>query len=323
MCGTAAFGGVRHFEHFPRFEFSGSQAESTPALAANARRCPTKSQNRELPVPQSIAKTAKGQIEYRLEGNGPTVLVLNGGHCSRETRLSHERLVEHGFSVLTPSRPGYDSTPAEVGQSAQAAADAMAALLDTLQITTVDVIGISAAGPTALAFVQQHPDRVRKLVMESAMATDWEEPAKRRSRIGFGRAARVTWGIMHFLLKLFPTLIIKMLLHDLTVLDVNMVLQKMSQADLAFVKRMLETSQASTGFVNDVEHEVDNWAVITKPVLVMYSPHDATVSPKNARRLADEIATCELYEVPADTHLIWIGPPAKDVWEKRLSFLRS
>src|SRR5678815_1214669 len=109
---------------------------------------------------QNIAQTPKGPIEYRFEGNGPTIVVLNGGHCSRETRLSHEKLTEHGFSVLTPSRPGYDSTPSEVGKSAPAAANALAALLDTLQISTVDVIGISAAGPTALAFVQQHPGRV-------------------------------------------------------------------------------------------------------------------------------------------------------------------
>jgi pimeloyl-ACP methyl ester carboxylesterase len=274
-------------------------------------------------MPQNIAKTVKGQIEYRFEGNGPTVVVLNGGHCSRETRLSHERLVEHGFSVLTPSRPGYDSTPSEVGKTAQAAADAIAALLDTLQISTVDVIAISAAGPTALAFVQQHPSRVRKVVLESAVATDWDEQTKRRSRIGFGRAAQVTWGFMHLLLKLFPTVIIKALLHDLTVLDVNRVIQKMSQEDLAFVKRMLQTSQASTGFLNDIEHEVNNLAAITKPVLVMYSPNDGTVSPKNARRLANEIAICELYEVPSDTHLIWIGTYAKDVWKKRLSFLSS
>jgi len=126
-------------------------------------------------MPQLIAQTAKGPIEYRLEGNGPTVMVLNGGHCSRETRLSHEKLAEHGFSVLTPSRPGYDSTPSDVGKSAQAAADALAALLDTLQITTVDVIGISAAGPTALAFVQQHPGCIRKLILESAVATDWDK----------------------------------------------------------------------------------------------------------------------------------------------------
>src|SRR5215207_847769 len=272
---------------------------------------------------QMIATTAKGPIEYRLEGNGPTIVVLNGGHCSRESRLSHEKLIEHGFSVLTPSRPGYDRTPSDVGKSAQAAADALAALLDTLQISTVDVIGISAAGPTALAFVQQHPSRVRKLVLESAVATDWDEQTKRRSRLGFGRAAKVTWGFMHLVLKFFPTGIIKSLLYDLTVLDVNTVIQKMSQEDLAFVKRMLQTSQASTGFLNDIEHKVDNLSTITKPVLVMYSPNDGTVSPKNARRLANEIVACELYEVPSDTHLIWIGKHAKAVWKKRLSFLKS
>jgi len=272
---------------------------------------------------QNIARTSKGSIEYRLEGSGPTIVVLNGGHCSRETRLSHEKLTEHGFSILTPSRPGYDSTPSEVGKTAQAAADALAALLDTLQISTVDVIGISAAGPTALAFAQQHPSRLRKLILESAVAIDWDERTKRSSRIGFGGAAKVTWAVMHMMLKLFPTVIIKALLHDLTVLNANVVINRMSQDDLTFAKRMIQTSQASTGFLNDIEHKVDNLATITKPVLVMYSPHDKTVSPNNARRIADEIATCELYEVPSDTHMIWIGASAKDVWNKRLLFLNA
>lgn len=274
-------------------------------------------------MPQNIAKTAKGPIEYRLEGTGPTVLVLNGGHCSRESRLSHEKLTGEGFSVLTPSRPGYDGTPSDVGKSAQAAADALAALLDTLQISKVDVVGISAAGPTALAFAQQYPNRLRKLILESAMATDWDEQTKRRSRIGFGSTAKITWALMHGMFKLFPTLIIKVLLHDLTSLDVNTVMNRMSQDDLAFVRHMIQSSQASTGFLNDIEHHVYNLSTITRPVLVMYSPNDKTVSPKNARRVADEIATCELYEVPSDTHLIWIGSSATDVWKKRLSFLNS
>jgi pimeloyl-ACP methyl ester carboxylesterase len=272
---------------------------------------------------QNIARTSKGSIEYRFEGTGSTIVVLNGGHCSRDTRLSHEKLTEHGFSVLTPSRPGYDSTPSDVGKSAQAAADALAALLDTLQISVVDIIGISAAGPTALAFVQQYPNRVHKLILESAVATDWDGRIKRVARIGFGSFAKVTWAVMHMMLKLFPSVIIKALLHDLTVLDANVVINRMSQDDLAFFKRMIQTSQASTGFLNDVEHKVDNLVTITKPVLVMYSPNDKTVSPNNAQRIANEIATCELYEVPSDTHLIWIGRSANDVWEKRLSFLTS
>ena len=274
-------------------------------------------------MPPTIAKTAKGPIEYRLEGSGPTVMVLNGGHCSRETRLSHEQLTTEGFSVLTPSRPGYDDTPPDVGRTAQEAADALAALVDTLQIPMVDVIGISAAGPTALAFAQRHPGRTRKLILESAMTTDWDEPTKRRARVGFGRAEKVTWAVIHMMLKLFPIAMIKALLHDLTVLDVDEVVKRMSPDDLAFIKRLIQTSRSGTGFMNDIEHHVDNLAAITKPVLVMYSPNDKTVSPKNARRVVDEVATCELYEVPSETHLIWIGKSAKDVWQKRLSFLGS
>lgn len=270
-----------------------------------------------------IARTSMGPIEYRLEGRGPTIMVLNGGHCSRETRLSHERLIEHGFSVLTPSRPGYDSTPAEVGKSAQQAADALAALLDALQITNTDVIGISAAGPTALAFAQRHPGRTRSLVLESAMATDWDEQTKRRSRIGFGRAETITWGMLHLLVRIAPNLVIRALLRDLTVLDADEVIGRMTEEDMDFIKRMLLTSRSGRGFINDIEHKVDNLAYISARVLVMYSPHDRTVSPKNARRLADEIPNCELHPVDSDTHLIWIGASAKDVWQKRLSFLGS
>lgn len=53
----------------------------------------------------------------------------------------------------------------------------------------------------------------------------------------------------------------------------------------------------------------------------MYSRNDKVVAFENAERLMKEIRSCELYEVPADSHLIWIGKHAKDVWNKRLEFL--
>ncbi len=272
---------------------------------------------------QEIASTPAGPIEYRLEGSGPVVMVLNGGHCTRDTRLSHEGLSAQGFTVLTPSRPGYDSTPSAVGASAQAAADALAALLAALGIPTADVIGISAAGPTALAFAQRHPDRTRKVVLESAMATDWDERVKRRSRLGFGRAEPLTWGLMHTLLNLFPMLVIQIILRDLTTLNVAEVIGRMSPEDIAFIKRMVRTSRSGTGFLNDIQHSVEQLDTISRPVLCMFSPYDNTVSPRNAVRVGREIAGSELYEVPADTHLLWIGKTAGDVWNRRIAFLRG
>ena len=56
---------------------------------------------------------------------------------------------------------------ASVGKTAQEAADALAGLLNEIKMPTVDVIGISAAGPTALAFVQQHSSKLRKLATQA------------------------------------------------------------------------------------------------------------------------------------------------------------
>src|SRR5215208_2312630 len=260
---------------------------------------------------QKTAITPKGPTEYRLEGAGPTVVVLNGGHCSRDTRLSHEKLALHGYSVLTPSRPGYDSTPSSVGKTAQEAADALAELLNELQVPIVDVIGISAAGPTALAFAQQHPDKLRKLLLESAVTTRWGDEIKILSRLGFGRAEKATWSLIKLALKFMPNMTIRTMVQQLTTLDVNEVLSRLNKDDLTFVRRMIETSRSGTGFINDIEHYIDDLSGIVAPVLVMYSPNDKFVPEKNAARVAADVKRCELYEVLADTHLIWIGRVAQ------------
>jgi pimeloyl-ACP methyl ester carboxylesterase len=207
------------------------------------------------------------------------VVVLNGGHCSRESRLSHEQLTEYDFSVLTPSRPGYDDTPAGVGKTAQGAADALAALLETLHILSADVIGISAAGPTALAFAQRYPCKIRKLVLESAVTTPWNEEIKRRARILFGRTERVTWYLIKLALRMRPMTVIRTMLQELTTLNVDEVIKRMSQDDLAFVRRMIETSQSGTGFMNDIEHRVSDLAGITVPVLVSIRPMTSLCRP--------------------------------------------
>jgi pimeloyl-ACP methyl ester carboxylesterase len=271
----------------------------------------------------TIARTAKGPMEYRLEGGGPAVVVLNGGHCGRDSRLSHERLAGCGFSVLTPSRPGYDSTPSRVGRTAQEAADAVAALLHSLGLARASVIGISAAGPTALAFALRHPERTEKLILESAQTLPWEEQEKRRGRLLFGPARRLTWGATRLALRLFPGWTVRTMMRELTTLDVAEVLGRMSPADFDFVRRMIDACRPSEGFLNDLEHRVGDLAGIRCPVLAMYSPNDRPVPPRNAERVGREVVGAELFPVAADSHLIWIGRCAEEVWGKRLAFLRA
>jgi pimeloyl-ACP methyl ester carboxylesterase len=272
---------------------------------------------------QRIARTDKGPIEYRLEGTGAPIMVLNGGHCSRRTRLSHERLARSGFLVLTPSRPGYDGTPAEIGRSAQDAADCLDALMETLGIPRLDVIGISAAGPTALAFAQRYPNKIRRLVLESAVSLPWDERTKRGSRLVFGSAERMTWAAMRAFVHIAPKAAVRTMLLGLTTLDAASVVRGMGAADLAYVVRMIETSRSGRGFLNDIEHQVSDVSGIGCPTLAMYTRHDKTVRPENALRLAREMSECEVYDTLADCHLIWIGKGADAVWNRRLEFLTA
>jgi pimeloyl-ACP methyl ester carboxylesterase len=54
-----------------------------------------------------IANTSKGLIEYTLLGRGPVVLVCHGTSSNCFSVEGAAPLVEAGFTVLTPSRPGY------------------------------------------------------------------------------------------------------------------------------------------------------------------------------------------------------------------------
>lgn len=280
---------------------------------------------------QQIADTVVGPIEYRLEPGQPeaggqscpVVLVLNGGHASRDSRFGHEKLTAEGFTVLTPSRPGYDATPSTVGKTAQAAADAMVALLDSLDIETVDVIGISAAGPTALALASRRPDRVRRLVLECAMTWPWGPVIKKRASRLFGPSQDFTWAMVRGLLKVAPRLTMKAMLAEMTTLDAGEVLDRMSAEERAYVRQVFMTSRSGQGFVLDLEHEISDLSEISVPVLAFYSPNDKTVPPAHAERVRDEVPGAKLISVPSDSHFIWVGPCAEQVWQRRLAFLRS
>jgi pimeloyl-ACP methyl ester carboxylesterase len=94
---------------------------------------------------KQIGQTSVGKIEYRLEGNGsPVALVLNGGHSSHcDSPIPFmSLLIDQGFRVLIPSRPGYGKTPSSTGRKAESFADALIELFDSLQIEKVIVIAI-------------------------------------------------------------------------------------------------------------------------------------------------------------------------------------
>jgi hypothetical protein len=94
-----------------------------------------------------VVTTAHGPVEYDVRGQGPTILHFHGGNVGHNGWFFLEHLVTAGYRVLTPDRPGYLGTPLADHGRPQAQADVAAAMLDTLGIDRVAVVGLSAGGP--------------------------------------------------------------------------------------------------------------------------------------------------------------------------------
>ena len=116
-----------------------------------------------------VAPTSRGPVEYDLRGQGPTVLHFHGGGVGHNGWF----FLEHSSARLSPTdpdRPGYLGTPLADHGAPEAQADVAAALLDTLGIDRVAVVGLSAGGPAALRFALRHERRTQALILLSAIS---------------------------------------------------------------------------------------------------------------------------------------------------------
>jgi pimeloyl-ACP methyl ester carboxylesterase len=271
----------------------------------------------------AVVRTRRGPIECRRTGSGPPVLVLKGGHCTRDTRLGHERLAEDGFTVIEASRPGYDDTPASVGCSAHDQVDAVVALLDALEVGRVHLVAISAAGHVGIELARRHPDRVDRVSFESAVALPWSLGMQRGGRVLFGPLQALVWGSTRASLRLAPSAGLRMQLSQLTTLDPGRVVSEMDDVTRERYLAAFRSLWSGRGFACDLGHDSPSDAPILQPTLILRGTHDRAVPPPHAARIAALAQHHELVDVDAESHFIWFGRAAAEVWDRRLAFLRD
>lgn len=101
-------------------------------------------------------------------GDGPAVVLLHGQPGSAGDWDLVIPLIERDFTVVVPDRLGYGRTGGEAGGFV-ANADALADLLDRLDIGAAVIAGHSWAGGVALAFARAYPARVAGLVLVASV----------------------------------------------------------------------------------------------------------------------------------------------------------
>ncbi|MEV6513765.1 alpha/beta fold hydrolase [Streptomyces sp. NPDC051642] len=268
--------------------------------------------------PTELAELAAGSVEYRFDRRGPvTVVIFYGGHMRAGLSLGEEVFTEAGCSVLVPSRPGYGRTPVSTGGTADGFADVTAALCAQLGITEVAaVVGVSGGGPTSVAMAARHRILVRRLILQSAVGPlPWPD---RRTRLGARivfapHTERVSWALVHSLVRYAPGAGLRMLLRELTLLPVRDVVAGLRPEDRTRLVALFSRMRSGRGFTRDLKELattgdlVGHAGRVSQPALVIATRQDAAVRFAHAQALAAALPHAELLESRADSHLVWFG----------------
>ena len=273
-----------------------------------------------------VINTRLGNIEYCSIGNGTPILFLHGGHSNCYDTLSRKGFDLKKFQLITPSRPGYGKTPLNDNQTPKKAAELILELLNYLSIDEVIVYGISAGGLTAIELAANYPNKVRKLILASAISKKWLDENgktyKTAKKIFNPKVEKLIWGMVKFFSRVFPNMIAKNFYPQFS----KNQLHKLKKDDIQELISAMKHYNSKKGFLNDINQDIAD-VTITKvkcPTLIIHSENDNSVSlehPENANRMVEN-STIEILQNEWG-HLFWIGTDSRKSIEKIMRFIKK
>lgn len=113
-----------------------------------------------------------------VNSNGKAIVLLHGKNFNGAYwRTTAQALADKGFRVIIPDQIGFgkSSKPSNIQYSFQLLAQNTKAILDTLGITKVSVLGHSMGGMLATRFALMYPELVEKFILENPIGLeDWK-----------------------------------------------------------------------------------------------------------------------------------------------------
>jgi pimeloyl-ACP methyl ester carboxylesterase len=275
-----------------------------------------------------FADTQKGTIEYTWLGNGPVILVCHGTSSDCFSTDGYEPLLKAGFSVLSPSRPGYGHTSSVVGTSAKEASEALSALLDTLEIKKCSVMAVSGGGPTGIYLAANYPKKVGRFALVAALSrTDGRvnEPSYQSQVAFYGPMHNVTWAMLQLMSRLSPK---SMALQTMTIFsthDPQDSMHRLTTEDIKNVCHFYQNHSSRKGALNDLTHTVSEelFQKIKMPTLVIHSREDKSVPFSHAEWSLAHIQNVELCEGGFTGHFYWIGPDYQRISQRLIEFFKA
>jgi pimeloyl-ACP methyl ester carboxylesterase len=281
-----------------------------------------------------VVETEYGPVEYSEAGTGDPILYFHGTGVTGDVMLSVEAsLVEEGFRVIAPNRPGYGKTPLSPHPSATDCANVAAALLDSLGITDAGVMGSSGGAAFAVAFAVKHSDRAKSLVLLCPQLHRWDHkrwlPMTSRWTLPFLRHPVLRKILLTLYRFHLPRMSVKQFLKTEAgdrYPDVagDPAAQRLCQTTLAAMARGTKYAGFENDFVvftNDVIVGPDS--SLQTPTLILHDVKDPMAPVDHVDWFVSIFPKCERVSFHVAGHLIWAGPDADIVQSSRVRFLRE
>jgi pimeloyl-ACP methyl ester carboxylesterase len=251
-------------------------------------------------------ETDLGPLEYGVAGHGLPALVIHGaGGGYDQGLLLGEFILGDEFTTIAPSRFGYLGTPIPEEPTLAAQADALAALLDELEVEKAIVVPISAGGPPGLEFALRYPERTEALLMTSAIslagdpAVDDEQRTEIINRI-------VGSDLVYWLAMKIVRPQLLSLLGVSPQVQARLTPDQMAYAD-RILEEMLPMSERMPGILLDQSRVLPpDYPIeeIEAPTLVIHARDDALVDFANGRHTAESIPGAEFIVLEDGGHFL-------------------
>ncbi len=271
-------------------------------------------------------QTPMGMVEYTDYGTGEPVLFFHGGHSNCLDRLPHLGFDPLTYRLITPSRPGYGKTSLKNNESPEATAHLFARFLDQLGIQQTIVYGTSAGGPSAITFAALYKDRVKKVILASAVSTKWLEKNDKTYRVAevlfHPHLQWLVWALVYVIARDAPKALAKLFFSQFSTVKRH----EITYRESVRLRDAMLHYRSGHGFLNDIK-QVFNDGLISRvscPTLILHSKFDRNVPIKHAIHANDHIpsANLRLIENPWG-HMIWIDSNRHTVKKQIEDFLND
>jgi len=260
-------------------------------------------------ISSEVYDSKYGNIEYYMEGDGPTILISHGitGGIDQGIGLT-ESYLGSGYRCLYISRFGYLKSSMPENPSPELQADAYKELLDHLGITRISVFGNSAGGTSAIQFAIRYPQNCSGLILHTSNAPLEEDPGHPPSFI-----FKFDFWYWVFL-KLIGGSMMKMFVPESVLEDLSKDDKKRIMDEIFF--NALPVTKRKKGIIFDmlvsnpsINEEVP-FEKIESPTLILHAIDDPSIPVEGARTLERKIKNSKLVTFDTGGHL-FIGQEEK------------